>query len=80
MKADEDLTRLLKEDEELMMQILYLVVSYEDGKQWRLLCPIAFAGNWIGRKRQRVHGVDERNGVLELTISLSKLSLSLYLE
>lgn len=39
MKADEHLTWPLKEDEELVMQTLHLVVSYEDGKQWRLYMP-----------------------------------------
>ena len=39
MKADEYLTWPLKEDEELVMQTLHLVVSYEDGKQWRLYMP-----------------------------------------
>ena len=29
----------MKEDEELVMQTLHLVVSYEDGKQWRLYMP-----------------------------------------
>lgn len=36
MKADEYLTWPLKENEELAMQTLHLVISYEDGKQWRL--------------------------------------------
>lgn len=39
MKADEYLTWPLKEDKELVMQTLHLVVSYEDGKQWRLYMP-----------------------------------------
>lgn len=36
MKVDEYLTWPLEEDEELMMQTLHLVVSYEDGDKWRL--------------------------------------------
>ena len=39
MKADEYLTWPLDEDEELMMQTLHLVISYEDGDQWRLYMP-----------------------------------------
>lgn len=39
MKCDEYLTWPLKEDEELVMQTLHLVVSYEDSKQWRLYMP-----------------------------------------
>lgn len=39
MKANEYLTWPLTEDEELAMQTLHLVVSYEDGKQWRLYMP-----------------------------------------
>lgn len=39
MKADEYLTWPRKEGEELVMQTLHLVVSYEDGKQWRLYMP-----------------------------------------
>ena len=39
MKPDECLTWPRKEGEELMMQTLHLVVSYEDGKQWRLHMP-----------------------------------------
>lgn len=39
MKANESLTWPLKEDEELVMQTLHLVISYEDGKQWRLYMP-----------------------------------------
>lgn len=39
MKADEYLTWPLKEDEELVMQTLHLVVTYEDGKLWRLYMP-----------------------------------------
>lgn len=39
MKADEYLTWPLKEGEELVMQTLHLVISYEDGKQWRLYMP-----------------------------------------
>lgn len=39
MKADEYITWSLKEDEELVMQTLHLVISYEDGKQWRLYMP-----------------------------------------
>lgn len=39
MKVDEYLTWPLEEDEELMMQTLHLVVSYEDGDKWRLYMP-----------------------------------------
>ncbi len=39
MKANEYLTWPLKEDEELVMQTLHLVISYEDGKRWRLYMP-----------------------------------------
>lgn len=39
MEADEYLTWPLDEDEELMMQTLHLVISYEDGDQWRLYMP-----------------------------------------
>lgn len=39
MKVDEYLTWPLDEDEELMMQTLHLVISYEDGDQWRLYMP-----------------------------------------
>lgn len=39
MKANEYLTWSLKEDEELTMQTLHLVISYEDGKQWRFYMP-----------------------------------------
>lgn len=39
MKANESLTWPLKEDEELVMQTLHFVISYEDGKQWRLYMP-----------------------------------------
>lgn len=39
MKANESLTWPLKEDEELVMQTLHLVISYEDGKQWRPYMP-----------------------------------------
>lgn len=39
MKADEYLTWPLKEGEELVMQTLHLVITYEDGKQWRLYMP-----------------------------------------
>lgn len=39
MKADEYITWFLKEGEELVMQTLHLVISYEDGKQWRLYMP-----------------------------------------
>lgn len=39
MKADEYLTWPLKENEELVMQTLHLVISYEDGKRWRLYMP-----------------------------------------
>ena len=39
MKADEYLTWPMDEDEELMMQTLHLVISYEDGDQWRLYMP-----------------------------------------
>ena len=39
MKADEYLTWPLKEDEELVMQTLHLVISYEDGKEWHLYMP-----------------------------------------
>lgn len=38
-KADEYLTCPRKEGKELLMQTLYLVVSYEDGKRWRLYMP-----------------------------------------
>lgn len=36
MKADEYITWSLKEGEELVMQTLHLVITYEDGKQCRL--------------------------------------------
>lgn len=39
MKVDEYLTWPLKEDEELVMQTLHLVISYEDGNRWRLYMP-----------------------------------------
>lgn len=39
MKANEYITWPLNEDEELVMQTLHLVISYEDGKQWRLYMP-----------------------------------------
>lgn len=39
MKADEYLTWSLKEDEELVMQTLHLVISYEDGNRCRLYMP-----------------------------------------
>lgn len=39
LKANEYITWPLKEDEELVMQTLHLVISYEDGKQWRLYMP-----------------------------------------
>lgn len=39
MRADEYLTWPLEEDVELVMQTLHLVVSYEDGKVWRLYMP-----------------------------------------
>lgn len=39
MKANEYLTWHLKEDEELAMQTLHLVISYEEGKQCRLYMP-----------------------------------------
>ena len=39
MKAGEYLTWPLKEDEELMMQTLHLVISYENGNRWRLYMP-----------------------------------------
>ncbi|WP_288172674.1 hypothetical protein [Prevotella sp. CAG:255] len=39
MKADEYLTWPLKEGEELVMQTLHLVITYEDGKQWRFYMP-----------------------------------------
>lgn len=39
IKADEYLTWSLKEDEELSMQTLHMVISYEDSKQWRLYMP-----------------------------------------
>ena len=39
MKCDEYLTWPLEKDEELVMQTLHLVVSYEDSKQWRLYMP-----------------------------------------
>ena len=39
MKADEYLTWSLKEDEELVMQTLHLVMSYEDGNRCRLYMP-----------------------------------------
>ena len=39
MKANEYLTWPLKEDEELVMQTLHLVISFEDGKRWRLYMP-----------------------------------------
>lgn len=39
MKADEYITWSLKEGEKLVMQTLHLVITYEDGKQWRLYMP-----------------------------------------
>lgn len=39
MKADEYITWSLKEGEELVMQTLHLVITYEDGKQCRLYMP-----------------------------------------
>ena len=39
MKAEEYISWPLKEDEELVMQTLHLVISYEDGKQCRLYMP-----------------------------------------
>ena len=39
MKVDEYLTWPLDEDEELVMQTLHLVISYEDGDKWRLYMP-----------------------------------------
>lgn len=39
MKTNEYLTWKLKDDEELVMQTLHLVITYEDGKQCRLYMP-----------------------------------------
>ncbi len=39
MKVDEYITWSLTEDEELMMQTLHLVITYEEGKQCRLNMP-----------------------------------------
>ena len=39
MKVDEYLTWPLKEGDELVMQTLHLVISYEDGNRWRLYMP-----------------------------------------
>ena len=39
MKADEYRTWSLKENEELVMQTLHLVISYEDDTRWRLYMP-----------------------------------------
>lgn len=39
MKVGEYITWPLKEDEELVMQTLHLVITYEDGKQCRLYMP-----------------------------------------
>ena len=54
MKADEYLTCPLKEEEELVMQTLHLVVSYEDGKRWQLYMPDVSAGNWSGGMRRNL--------------------------
>lgn len=58
MKADEYLTWPLKEDEELMMQTLHLVISYEDDTRWHLYMP-----DCIRRELIRAYKADFMNRI-----------------
>ena len=58
MKADEYLIWPLKEDEELMMQTLHLVISYEDDTRWRLYMP-----DCIRRELIRAYKADFMNRI-----------------
>lgn len=65
MKADEYLTWPLRNDKELRMQTLHLVISYKDGKQWRLYMP-----DCIRRELRR--GYDELFARISQGLSLFK--------